>query len=655
MNKLYTYNDVKYRETIKMKQGNDKVIMNVSFNNMFKDINKMDIMKPKIDNRNNNIILSLTTTPKRVIHIFKNIKMFEEIKDVNRVIINMCLRYKRFNIRKYNVNKIIQLFNLYNNRYEEDKYVLNILDDYGPITKLIGGYRYMMKNNITDKYLIIIDDDIKYEDNNMNSMIRAARQMSMRDDNYLISTKGFILSYCNNLYGDNVRTCEQLDDTGFKYMDVDVVEGFGGILFNPHMLIKDEGIKLLDNFVEYYKLIDWGNKYVSDVNIALKACFLGDDLVISWIFNKYFNKRLIKLKLDKDIVQYKYGFEDDALHKNKYFKNNMGSYKTITNNIDIARRLMDTMRIKKDLLRSIKLLSDNNNVIRICEILKNKLRPRLNDEYRLKVSVSLIVKDNERWMKYITKYMERMERKYDKIIDFEYYIYENNSVDGTKGIISDFMRIRRGKYVCEDIKKHITFKKGIDKNRGLWMIYIRNKNKSNHGKLSSDYMWLIDSDVYFKDENILMEMLRTFESYDNIAQLSTYCYYKNKDYLYGEGHYYDSLALVDLNDISYKENINTCLFDRCKGCINYRKIHLGEELSKKIELLPSTGIIKVRSAFGSMCMIPTKYYNECEYDEKEYFKYDHVCEHYMFNMQLTKYGDIVINTDIKCANNNNLV
>jgi hypothetical protein len=256
-----------------------------------------------------------------------------------------------------------------------------------------------------------------------------------------------------------------------------------------------------------------------------------------------------------------------------------------------------------------------------------------------KISVSLIVKNNEKWLNYIFNKFKNFEVIYHDTIEFEYFIYENNSTDNTKTLIKNFMENRKGKYLLEDLENNCTLI-GISVQRGLWMNFIRRKNKENHGKLNSDYVLLIDSEVHFQDD-IIDELLNTFKKHKNIASLSCYCISEKTIPHKNSRHYYDSFAMVTMDNIDYKINNNTCMFNHCGVCIRLRyKSNLNKHLINK------SGIIEVKSAFGCMCIIPTIYYNECNYDDNEFKKYNNNCEHYHFNQQLRKFGKICINADI---------
>ena len=274
--------------------------------------------------------------------------------------------------------------------------------------------------------------------------------------------------------------------------------------------------------------------------------------------------------------------------------------------------------------------SDNIN-IKLILILNNKI---------IKIDVVLVVFNNEKWLKYIINKFNRLEKLYNKIIEFEFHIYENNSNDNSKQLIKDFMKNRKGTYLCENIDKLYKFTNGIDINRGKWMNSVRNKSKINHGTLTSDYVWLIDSDVYILDSTCL-NFIRVLQD-KNIAQVSGYCLCKNNEKLPSqlikdkENHYYDSF-LFSTDKYNYKNTDNTCIFDKCISCKNHRKAN-----NINIETIKYEGLIEVKSAFGSMCMIPTNYYNECNWNEKHGLI---ETDHYSFIIDLSKFGKIIIDTN----------
>ena len=130
------------------------------------------------------------------------------------------------------------------------------------------------------------------------------------------------------------------------------------------------------------------------------------------------------------------------------------------------------------------------------------------------ISVVLIIKNREKYIHYLNDIFTTIEEMYvDKYI-FEYFIYENNSTDDTKNAIKNFYKSknRNGKYFLENIDNNKTFYGGIDIKRGKYMSFLRNRLKSLHGNLQSNYTLIIDEGVVFT-YNTIEKMINTFSEY----------------------------------------------------------------------------------------------------------------------------------------------
>ncbi len=280
-------------------------------------------------------ILSMATTPKRLFNLLSNIEfIIDSYKEAELVIINICNRYKRFkDLIKINKDLLANL-----SRYPNIK--LNVTEDSGPISKLRGGLEYMKKHNLDNKYLIIIDDDTIYNPLLFRQLINKKRK------NNIVTGSGF------NFQGDKYNI--------IKGSKCEVVEGYGGIIFNINQINNTDLLK----YTDYYKTINFNNddrdrskapnpnKNESKtlafdyINKYLKASFLGDDFIISDYFkNKY------SLENGRNYINpLIYGFQADALHKNNDFGSNMGSYKYLNDN----KKILDTFYNKIKLNREIR-------------------------------------------------------------------------------------------------------------------------------------------------------------------------------------------------------------------------------------------------------------------------------------------------------------
>lgn len=132
----------------------------------------------------------------------------------------------------------------------------------------------------------------------------------------------------------------------------------------------------------------------------------------------------------------------------------------------------------------------------------------------LKISIILITKNSEEYIKYLDNIFDKIESYYYEKYIFEYFIYENNSNDNTKNEIKNFYqrKNRLGNYLLEDIDKNQDLS-GINQERSNYMSFLRNKLKSFHSLLKSDYTLLLDTDVLFQFD-IIDKMINTFNEFN---------------------------------------------------------------------------------------------------------------------------------------------
>lgn len=130
------------------------------------------------------------------------------------------------------------------------------------------------------------------------------------------------------------------------------------------------------------------------------------------------------------------------------------------------------------------------------------------------ISVVLIIKNREKYIHYLNDIFTTIEEIYVDKYMFEYFIYENNSTDDTKNAIKNFYKSknRNGKYFLENIDNNKTFYGGVDIERGKYMSFLRNKLKSLHRILQSNYTLIIDESVVFT-YNTIEKMINTFSEY----------------------------------------------------------------------------------------------------------------------------------------------
>jgi hypothetical protein len=224
-------------------------------------------------------------------------------------------------------------------------------------------------------------------------------------------------------------------------------------------------------------------------------------------------------------------------------------------------------------------------------------------------------------------------------------IYENNSSEEFKLLLKQFIENNNGKLLSENTNT-IKYNSIISKERGKHMNYIRNRNKTNHGDLNSNFTLLIDSDVYFNDQVIILLIDHLIKN-KNISMISGYVLCRNQNY--AKYHYYDSLAF-STNKYNYTNISNTCLLERCELCElvrNKKNIFIDKK-----DLIKNGEIVKVNSFFGSLAMVPSNIYNKVFWNTNYGLE---ETDHYGFCQELKKYGDLVLDTNIKYVKNKNSI
>ena len=140
--------------------------------------------KEKFLNIEKKYIISLSTIPNNFDNIYKTISSLisqSEFSKIDKIIVNVPRKYSfRFNNESIKSDKITKFKNYYKNK---NVYINLVNNDFGPGTKLLGLFENNIVNfNDSNKYLIIVDDDVtyvpdmieKFEKYNQNNNIKVA-------------------------------------------------------------------------------------------------------------------------------------------------------------------------------------------------------------------------------------------------------------------------------------------------------------------------------------------------------------------------------------------------------------------------------------------------------------------------------------------------
>ena len=180
-------------------------------------------------------------------------------------------------------NKLADIKNLH---------IVRTPEDYGPATKLVGCCH--LSDELKKKYkrFVYLDDDILYDETRLKSLTNPPFDC--------VNISGRVSGINNIVYGFSGLNIKQHTE-GVRARDSpiipDVIEGFEGVSV-PSVLVKD---RELIEFVQK-------TKEMGDFSCS-------DDLILSYFFTHVKKMDLICLPSMGNTIQLKYGFEDDALHK----------------------------------------------------------------------------------------------------------------------------------------------------------------------------------------------------------------------------------------------------------------------------------------------------------------------------------------------------
>ncbi len=234
----------------------------------------------KLELRNENIVVSLTTTPYRIYKLKPVIDgLLAQNVDISRIYLNIPYKFKRDNL-EYTIPEWLTKYK---------KVQILRTEDYGPITKLLPvlALANLSKNTI----IVTVDDDVRYPH---NLILQLAYKAHKYPDS-VAAMSGVNLDYDLNGnigpgYGNGFvkpRVAEA---------QVTIVEGFGGVAYRR---------KFFDDSI-------------FEIESAPQACKNSDDVYISYYLAKNKIKRLTVS--NKYISKYNvrpedYGRAPDALHK----------------------------------------------------------------------------------------------------------------------------------------------------------------------------------------------------------------------------------------------------------------------------------------------------------------------------------------------------
>lgn len=247
----------------------------------------------------------------------------------------------------------------------------------------------------------------------------------------------------------------------------------------------------------------------------------------------------------------------------------------------------------------------------------------------MKISVLGLWRDSEPIINRTLSVLEDL----NKAGDFDFYFYENDSIDDTKLILTKWLENKRGALLNENIKAP-KFGSVPNIERLILLSYYRNKVKTLISNTNSDYTLLIDTDINFNIEhfNILYNFITKLNCAMVVAntrqhQISDLMSNKTTD------SFYDVFALRDIF------NNNGLYFTDCPFILHHNR-----------EAWINNQPIKILSGFGGFSLIRTDilkqqncFWSTCGHSE-----------HVNFCYNINRYGDIYMIPSCKPTTDINL-
>jgi len=208
-------------------------------------------------------------------------------------------------------------------------------------------------------------------------------------------------------------------------------------------------------------------------------------------------------------------------------------------------------------------------------------------------------------------------------INFEFFFYENDSMDNTKEILENWIKNYNGKIFSEQLG-FPKFGSVIDVTRLVLLSYYRNKLKELClSQLRSDYTLLIDTDIVFDNSHFKILM-------NNILNLNAAMVVANTrqntfgDLMYNESNdtFYDAAAFKD------RYNQDAIYFTDCPLVLSQDRASWKHDKP-----------VKIGSGFSGFSLIKTEILKKCKWSVVGNMQN---VEHVNFCYEVNNYGDIFI-------------
>ncbi len=233
------------------------------------------------------------------------------------------------------------------------------------------------------------------------------------------------------------------------------------------------------------------------------------------------------------------------------------------------------------------------------------------------IAVIALWRDSSKYLTNTLYQLEKQEIRLSSKYKFFYSFYENDSVDNTSELLSNWIDRHDG-FLLSEKRNDPKWKSVPSIRRTKLMAEYRNLALKGLKKINFDYLFVLDTDIIF-DNNLINKMLNILDSSSTIGMITPNTIqdipdaYESKS----EYSYYDSWALLDIqgnNGLSYASNPFILLEDRNLWNAGLR--------------------VNVQSAFGGAALIRGNLFentNLC-------WSGDNGCEHWDFCAKIRNLG-----------------
>jgi hypothetical protein len=238
-----------------------------------------------------------------------------------------------------------------------------------------------------------------------------------------------------------------------------------------------------------------------------------------------------------------------------------------------------------------------------------------------KISVLSMFRDSQDYLAQALHRLDALEKE-TKDFSFEYFFYENDSIDNTVSILNKWVEEKNGSLLSETLNKP-KFSQSTAVQRQIDMAHYRNRMLDNAKPLDSTYTLVLDSDVIF-DASLINNYLEYFDNEVAMVTPNVLQNIKCKMFDQTQDSYYDSFALLD--------NYNNQGLTWASNPFFHPADRKYWEEGRPVE---------VKSAFGGAPLIKTSVLNEIGWST------DGGCEHWNFCRDIREYGKITVAPTVK--------